>query len=179
MAREKKSWFVGFDKKTTGSTTITATATSRGREAGHGDVAQLTNQLSVGANIGGIDPEKERDPPARATSLVFPEVKQTDTARWSDDHPPPNLQALFASIQRPEVYLTEHLRALNCDHPVRPGQDQYQRGVRKEGRRARHHQRCSVQSAVKNDKTRRQSSTPRQHAKVLDGTERHGPVLGH
>ena len=116
MAREKKSWFVGFDKKPTGSTTITATATSREEEAGHGDVAQLANQLSVGANIGGIDPEKERDPPARATSLAFPEVKQTATARWSDDHPPPNLQALFASIQRPEVYLTEHLRALNCDH---------------------------------------------------------------
>lgn len=115
MARAKKSWFVGFTKKPTGSTTITATATSRGGEAGHGDVAQLANQLSVGANIGGIDPDKERDPPARATSLVFPEVKQTTAARWSDDHPPPNFEALFASIQQPEVALTEHLRALNCD----------------------------------------------------------------
>ena len=116
MAREKKSWFVGFTKKPNGSTTITTTATSRGGEAGHGEVAQLANQLSAGANIGGIDPEKERDPPARATSLAFPEVKKTTTARWSDDHPPPNLQALFASIQKPEVPLTEHLRALNCDH---------------------------------------------------------------
>jgi hypothetical protein len=114
MAREKKSWFVGFVKKPAASTTITAT--SRGGEGGHGDVARLADQLSAGANIGGIDPEKERDPPARATALVFPEVKQTATARWSSDHPPPNLQALFASIQRPEVPLTEHLRALNCDH---------------------------------------------------------------
>jgi len=113
MAREK-SWFVGFTKKPAGGTATTAQ--SRGGERGHGDVAQLANQLSAGANIGGIDPEKERDPPARATALVFPEVKQTATARWSSDHPPPNLQALFASIQRPEVPLTEHLRALNCDH---------------------------------------------------------------
>ncbi|KAM0705169.1 hypothetical protein Q7P35_007956 [Cladosporium inversicolor] len=114
MAREK-SWFVGFTKKHAGSTTITAT-TSRGGAGGRvGVVAQLANQLSVGANIGGIDPDQERDPPARATPLVFPKVKKTTTARWSSDHPPPNFQALFGSIQRPDVPLTEHLRALNCD----------------------------------------------------------------
>ena len=112
MAREK-SWFVAFTKKPAGSVAITAT--SLAGYAGRGDVGRLANQLSAGVNIGGIDPDTERDPPARATPLVFPEVARASTARWSSDHPPPNFQQLFASIQRPEDWLSKHLLALNCD----------------------------------------------------------------
>jgi len=114
MAREK-SWFVGSTKKTAGSDANTAAASGGRARWGDGGVAQLTNQLGAGASIGGIDPDRERDPPARATALVFPEVERATTARWSSDHPPPNFQRLFASIQRAEFPLGEHLRALNCD----------------------------------------------------------------
>jgi hypothetical protein len=107
------SWFVGSTKKPVGGTANTALLITS--LAGRGDVGRLANQLRVGVNIGGIDPNTERDPPARATTLVFPEVAKTPTVRWSSEHPPPDYQRLFASIQRAEVWLSNHLLALNCD----------------------------------------------------------------
>lgn len=77
---------------------------------------RLANMVRAGTNIGGIDPETERDPPASALRLVFPKTTTTPAVRWSDAHPPPDFQRLFASITRPEAILTGHLRALNCDH---------------------------------------------------------------
>ena len=69
---------------------------------------------SAGANISGIDPEEERSPPERPTPVVFPQVDAVHVVRWSDAHPPPDFQQLFASIQRHEAVLTGHLKALNC-----------------------------------------------------------------
>jgi hypothetical protein len=114
MARER-SWFVGFTKIPVGGHAITAVPIAVASLARPGDVGRLANQFGIGVNIGGIDPNTERDPPERATSLVFPEVARTSTVRWSSDHPPPDYQRLFASIQRMEVWLSNHLAALNCD----------------------------------------------------------------
>jgi hypothetical protein len=116
-----ESWFVGFVKKPADSTTSTATP-SRERVEGNERMNWLANKMRAGANIGGIDPDKERDAPPRVLAPVFPQTTKTTPVRWSSDHPPPNFQRLFASIQGPEAVLTGHLLALNCDHqPCRPG----------------------------------------------------------
>lgn len=112
MAREK-SWFAGFTKKPA-ETTTTAITTMPGRDAGRA-VELLANQVSTGANLGGIDPEKEREPPARPLAIVFPDVKTTALARWSDDHPPPDFQGLYGRLIGNEGVLSEHLKAVNCD----------------------------------------------------------------
>jgi hypothetical protein len=116
-----ESWFVGFVKKPANSTTSTATP-SRGRVEGNERMNWLANKMRAGANIGGIDPDKERDAPPRVLAPVFPKTTKMIPVRWSSDHPPPDFERLFASIQRPESVLTGHLLALNCDHqPCRPG----------------------------------------------------------
>jgi hypothetical protein len=115
MAKET-SWFVGFTKRPSPDATPNTTSNStplREQVAGS-EVDRLANQLSAGATIKGPDPEEERDPPPRPVPLVFPKTFPKVTVRWSSDHPPPNFQQLFASIQRPEAILTWHLRALNC-----------------------------------------------------------------
>lgn len=106
---------MGSTMKLADSTTSNATPPGE-MHAGNEEMDRLANMVRAGANIGGIDPETERDPPARALRLVFPETTTTPAVRWSDDHPPPDFQRLFASIKRAEAPLTGHLRALNCDH---------------------------------------------------------------
>jgi hypothetical protein len=116
-----KSWFVGFVKKPADSTTSTATPSGE-RVEGNKRMNWLANKMRAGANIGGIDAEEERDAPPRVLAPVFPKTTKTIPVQWSSDHPPPDFQRLFASIQGPEAVLTGHLLALNCDHqPRRPG----------------------------------------------------------
>lgn len=133
MAR-RKSWFVGSTMKLADSTTSNAMPPGE-IHAGNEEMARFANTVRAGANIGGIDPETERDPPARALRLVFPKTTTTPAVRWSDDHPPPDFQRLFASIMRLEANLSGHLRALNIDHqpcgqgeallPLREDMDSY------------------------------------------------------
>lgn len=77
---------------------------------------ELANQLATGTTLSGPDPEVERDPPPKALEVLFPKVTMAQPVRWSDDHPPPNYQQLFASLQRPEAILPRHLKALNFNH---------------------------------------------------------------
>lgn len=114
MAREK-SWFVGRTRKRGDYTTRIATP-PRENTSAEEILGHLANELETGASIGGPDPETERDPPARALEIVFPRATRVSPVSWSDDHPPPNYQRLFASMTKPEVILTGHLKALNFDH---------------------------------------------------------------
>jgi hypothetical protein len=108
MAKERSCWSVCFAKKTT------KTATPREeRERGNGEDL-LADNMSAGSTIKGVDPEEERRPPERPTPIAFPQVDAPRVARWSDAHPRPDFQQLFASIQRHEAVLTGHLKALNC-----------------------------------------------------------------
>lgn len=119
MAREK-SWFVGFTRNRAGSsaaTTTTATTKSQEKDLGN-EIDLLANAMEAGAVIGGPDPEEERAPPKRPTPVTIPWAPTSPAVGWSDDHPPPNLPRLLASVQRPEAPLRGHLDALNCDHPL-------------------------------------------------------------
>jgi hypothetical protein len=108
MAKERGCWSACFAKKTTKSATP-----REGRDRGN-DEYLFADNMSAGTKIIGIDPEEERSPPERPTPIAFPQVDATPVARWSDAHPPPDFQQLFASIQRHEAVLTGHLKALNC-----------------------------------------------------------------
>lgn len=81
------------------------------------------DNMSAGTTISGIDPEEERQPQERPTRIVFPQVEANPVARWSDAHPPPDFQKLFASIQRHEAILGGHIEALNCHHQTSPSAD--------------------------------------------------------
>jgi hypothetical protein len=108
MAMERSCWSVCFPKKTR----KTATPHERRNRGNEEDL--FADSMDAGTNISGIDPEEERQPPERPTHIAFPHVEATPVVRWSDAHPPPDFQKLFASIQRHEAVLTGHLKALNC-----------------------------------------------------------------
>lgn len=115
MAREK-SWFVGFTRNHAGSSAAT-TNKSQEKDLGN-EIDLLANSMEAGAVIGGPDPEEERAPPKRPTPVTIPWAPTSPAVGWGDDHPPPDLPRLLASVQRPEAPLRGHLVALNCDHPL-------------------------------------------------------------
>jgi hypothetical protein len=108
MAKERSCWSVCFVRKTT------KTAVSREEGDRRNEVDLHADSSSAGTNISSVDPEEERRPPERPTRVVLPQVETPPAVRWSDAHPPPDFQQLFASIQRHEAVLTGHLKALNC-----------------------------------------------------------------
>jgi hypothetical protein len=108
MAKERSCWSMCFARKTT------KTAMSREEGDGGNEEDLHADSSSAGTNISGVDPEEERRPPERPTQVVLPQVEAPPAVRWSDAHPPPDFQQLFASIQRHEAVLTGHLKALNC-----------------------------------------------------------------
>lgn len=114
MAREK-SWFFGFTRREVDKTSSNAATAPRGRVLGD-EVEELADQVSTGAVLSGIDPETEREPPRRPLTIIMPRLRPAVAVGWSDAHPPPNFQQLFMSIQKPEVVLARHVKALNFNH---------------------------------------------------------------
>ena len=107
-AKERSCWFACFARKTR------IIAILHEERDGGNQADLLADKTCAGTNLVGIDPEDEREPPEKPTHIIFPQVEATPVVRWSDANPPPDLQHLFASIQRHEAVLTRHLKALNC-----------------------------------------------------------------
>lgn len=70
---------------------------------------------TTGASAHYIDPDEERDPPAKPTPLTFPSVEPVSCRTWDDATPPPNFQALFTRVLKPADISETHLQALNID----------------------------------------------------------------
>lgn len=111
MAKEK-SWFVGFTRREVDKTSKSAAAAAE-KKGEEEEMDLLADQVQTGAVLSGIDPEQEREPPRRPLTITMPSVETAHPVAWSNAHPPPDFQMLFASIQGEEVVLSRHVQALN------------------------------------------------------------------
>ena len=84
----------------------------------------LADAVRTGAVFKGSDPDVERGPPAKPTTVSFSHHLGREPIDWSDEQPPPDLQALFSKVVRPADVNRRHLEALNIESaPACPLED--------------------------------------------------------
>lgn len=105
------SWFAGDSKR---SAKDSKKRGQRGRSWRDPSKSTCTDLLiHSGGGLNNTDPDTERDPPAAATPVTFPEYEACETTTWNDIAAVPDFQALFAQVVKPGDISTRHVDALN------------------------------------------------------------------
>ncbi|OQO11690.1 hypothetical protein B0A48_03417 [Cryoendolithus antarcticus] len=75
----------------------------------------MFSSMLLGNGFKATDPYEEREPPAAATQITFPQVKTPAPVGWDTRSTGPPLQPLFSRLVRLTDVTDQHLEALNID----------------------------------------------------------------